>query len=214
MGARRATLTAVIVLLLAACGGGTEELDSDQTTTSTAAPATTEAGNGGGDQDDGDIIEQAAEQFENMVDTEGGSGTVTIGGETWEFQAFESVPTAACDADFFGGFFAVMTDGDDITVPVNGLLVTLPGGDFEDPPEVVVTVNVDGDTEWIADETIYERSPDLPEGIGVTSFTIEGTTASGTALFFDEESSFQFNAGLADEVTLAEGTFTVSCPAG
>lgn len=214
MGTRRATLATAMVLLLAACGGGSEETSSETTSESIAPPTTSETRNDSDGDDTGDLVEEATEQLEAIVDTEGGTGTVTIGDETWEFQAFESVPTAACDADFFGGFFAVMTDGDDITVPVNGLLVTLPGGDFEDPPEVVVTVNVDGDTEWIADETIYERSPDLPEGIGVTSFTIEGTTASGTALFFDEESSFQFNAGLVDEVTLAEGTFTVSCPAG
>lgn len=212
MRARKTALGGVIFVLLVACGGGDGEASSEATDApaATSAPAATVPGVT--DEDgDGDIIDEATEQFEEMVDTEGGFGTVTIGDETWEFEAFESIPIAACDADFFGGFFAVLTDGEDMMQPLNGMTLTLPGGDFTDPPELSVNIAVGGEADWIADETIYERNADLPEGIGVTSFSIDGGTATGTALFYEEESFLQFNAGLGELVT-AEGTFEVTCP--
>jgi len=60
------------------------------------------------------------------------------------------------------------------------------------------------------DETIYEQYAELPAGLGVTSFAIDGATASGSAAFFEQESVYQFNAGNGDLV-VADGTFTVTC---
>jgi len=105
----------------------------------------------------------------------------------------------------------VLTTEGVLSDPLNLMNITLPGGDFQDPPAITVNVAVGGEAEWIADETIYERSPDLPAGIGVTDFSIDGPTASGSAVFYEEESFFQFNAGLADELQMAEGTLRVTC---
>ena len=199
----------VVALVVAACGdsGGSSEDSSEPTTSATQSdvPAADES-----TSTTKDFVEQAQEQLQDAVDTAGGTATVSIGEETWEFEFFESVPFAVCDADFFGGFFAVLTSQDDILVPNNSFNITLPGGDFTDPPSATLTIAVDGDAKWFADETIYERKEDLPPGLGVTSFSIDGNTASGTALFYEEESYFQlFNPEA--ELLMAEGTFEVTC---
>lgn len=53
--------------------------------------------------------------------------------------------------------------------------------------------------------------PGPTPGIGVSDFSIDGQTASGATVFYEEESFFQFNAGLIDELETAEGTFRVTC---
>jgi len=144
-------------------------------------------------------------------DTEGGTASVTIGDETWEFELVEDIPTSRCNANFFGGFVGILTNsGADLSKPIDQLIVMLPGGDFTDPPAVTVNLVASGGAEWIADETIYEQDADLPAGLGVTTFSIDGTTASGSAVFFEQESFYQFNAGLG-ELEVANGTFTVTC---
>ena len=50
-----------------------------------------------------------------------------------------------------------------------------------------------------------------PSAYGVTGFSIDGNTASGTAVFYEQESYHQFHAGNADALLVAEGTFEVSC---
>lgn len=222
---RYVVLVAVLVLVVAACGssdeGGDEEASGGGTETT--------AGSGGG-SDDGanantpsgeestattqDIVEEAEEQLEDAFDTAGGMATVSIDDESWQFELSEEIPIAVCDADFFGGFVAILTtSGADLSgTPFDSMEVRLPGGDYTDPPYVKVTLAINDELEWTADETIYEQSPDLPAGLGVTDFSIDGGTASGTAVFYEEESFFQFNAGLAD-LSMAEGTFEVSCVA-
>lgn len=56
--------------------------------------------------------------------------------------------------------------------------------------------------------------PENPAGIGVTDFSLTGTMASGTAVFFEQESHCQFTAALVDELELADGTFQVTCAGG
>lgn len=206
---------ALFVFVLAACGGDSDESSSDTTSAgdttlaSDQAPEPTDAPDAGS----GDQTESTVASIEDHFDTAGGVATVTIGDETWEFGLPEGHPIANCDADFFGGFVAILTNGSaDISIPADAFSVTLPGGDFTDPPSAAVNLVVDSEAEWIADETIYEQDADLPAGLGVTSFSIDGTTASGTATFFEQESFYQFNAGTGDLVT-ADGTFTVTCAA-
>ena len=106
---------------------------------------------------------------------------------------------------------AILTSsGADLSgAPVNQLTVQLPGGNFTDPPKVEVKLSIDSDLRWIADETFYERSDDLPAGLGVTDFSIDGSTASGTAVFFEEESFHQLFSG--SPLVVEEGTFEVTC---
>ena len=75
-------------------------------------------------------------------DTAGGTATVTIGDETWEFVLVEDIPIANCDADFFGGFVAILTNsGADMSNPMDAFIVQLPGGDFTDPPTIEVKLS-------------------------------------------------------------------------
>lgn len=194
----------VLVLLLAACGG------SDNTTDDDSPSSTTTAATGGTDAPAGSNV-TIPDSVEGVLDTDGGTASVTVGDETWEFVLVEDVPIAACDSDFFGGFLALlMNEGASMTSPMDLVNITLPGGDFKDPPEVTVNLAASGGEEWIADETIYEQNADLPAGLGVTSFSIDGSSASGKAVFFEQESYYQFNAGNGDLV-VKEGTFTVRC---
>ena len=207
---RLALLGLVVILVGAACGG--DDASTGSTSTSAAGVTTTAA--------DASTSTTKAPETETTVgaigdhfDTAGGTATVTIGDETWEFTLPEGHPIATCDADFFGGFVAWLTTGGaDIAEPTDWMSTTLPGGDFTDPPTFTVKLAVSGDAEWIADETIYEQYAGLPDGLGVTSFSIDGTTASGAATFLEQESVYQFNAGNGDLI-VADGTFTVTCVA-
>lgn len=203
----------LIVLVLTACSGDSDESSGNTTAPADTSPSSEQAADPTDTQDAGseDQTDPTEASIGDQFDTTGGVATATIGGETWEFALPEGHPIANCDPDFFGGFVAILTTGTaDISVPADTLSVMLPGGDFTDPPSVVVSLAVNSDAEWIADETIYEQNADLPAGLGVTSFSIDGTTASGTATFFEQESFYQFNAGNGD-LDVADGTFTITC---
>ncbi len=204
-------------LVFAACGGGDEDSTTDARGDEPAASDDAEQSDDAEtpsidvDADVDELVEDAEELLDAMVDDHGGVGVITIGAETWEFTLLPDHILASCDADFFGGFFAILTSNDDIMETGDTLALTLPGGDFTDPPQVTLNIQTAGEAEWIADETWYERYPDLPPGIGVTNFSIDGNTASGTATFFEEESWFQSRAGDASLLQIEEGTFQITC---
>lgn len=201
-------LMVVMTLVAAGCGG--DDSSADPTT----APAN--AGAGQADEPSGSDEPSTnqttiPDDVSDVLDTDGGTGTVTIGDETWAFELVDDFPIASCDPDFFGGFVSFLTNaGAVLGNPTDSMSVMLPGGDFKDPPSVEVNLEASGGDEWVADETVYEQYPQAPAGLGVTSFSIDGKTASGTATFFEQESLFQFNAGNGDLV-VADGSFTVSC---
>jgi hypothetical protein len=203
-------MTVLIALVLAACGGSDSDSDGESPTTSAQGddqPDTTLDGTDSGN----DQTTAPGTDIGDHFDTAGGTATVTIGDETWEFVLVEDLPVVLCDADFFGGFVAILAnEGADLSKGADMFAVTLPGGDFTDPPTASVNLGATSGAEWIADETVYEQYADLPAGLGVTSFSIDGLTASGTAVFFEQESVYQFNAGNGD-LQVADGTFTVSC---
>ena len=205
----------LMVLALAACGGSSDEPSSDSTASASTTSSSEQVADSADVPDAGSDDQTASTvvSIGDHFDTAGGAATATIGDETWEFALPEGHPIANCDADFFGGFVAILTTGtSDISIPADTFSVVLPGGDLTDPPTVALNLAVSSDAEWIADETIYEQNADLPAGLGVTSFSIDGTTASGTATFFEQESFYQFNAGNGDLI-VADGTFTVTCAA-
>lgn len=203
----------MLALVLAACGGTSDESTNDSSASTSNSPESTQASDSSEDvgTSDNQETEPTAGAIGDHFDTAGGAATITIGDVSWDFALPEGHPLAACDADFFGGFVAGLTTGSaDLTEPADWMSVRLPGGDFTDLPAVTVKLTVNSEDEWIADETIYEQNADLPAGLGVTSFSIDGTTASGTATFFEQESFYQFNAGNGDLI-VADGTFTVTC---
>jgi hypothetical protein len=203
-------MTVLIALVLAACGGTEAESAGESPTTGVQGDDEPDNASDATDSDNDETTTPSIEIGDHL-DTAGGTATATIGDETWEFVLVEDIPIANCDSDFFGGFIAILTNaGADLSKPIDAFSVTLPGGDFTDPPTAAVNLAASGGAEWIADETIYERNADLPAGIGVTTFSIDGTTASGSAVFFEQESFYQFNAGNGD-LEVAEGTFTVTC---
>lgn len=203
-------LLVLIALVLGACSGSDDSSrDPSDTPSASTSPSTPES--------DEPVAEETTattqtleEQLDDAFDTAGGTATVSIGTETWVFELFESIPYAVCDSDFFGGFTAVLTSHADLTSQNNGFGMVLPGGDLTEPPSVTVTIADDGDVKWIADETVYEKKDDLPAGLGVTSFSLDGNTASGTALFYEEESYHQLYDP-DNELLTAEGTFEVTC---
>lgn len=201
------TLVGLMLLVLAGCGGSDDSSDGDSaTSTSSGGGQSDDQGSGDDDQ-----ATTSSVSVDDAFDTDGGTGTITIGDETWELELVEAVPIAACDANFFGGFVAILVNpGADMSSPMDLLNVMLPGGDFTDPPSVELNLAASGGDEWVADETIYEQNSELPAGLGVTDFSIDGNTASGSATFFEQESYYQFNAGNGDLI-VADGTFTVTC---
>ncbi|MGI9665972.1 MAG: hypothetical protein ACR2N2_02565 [Acidimicrobiia bacterium] len=205
----------LLALTLVACGGSGDESSDDTSAPTSSAAASDQSSDPSDDTSsvDGQDTDTVPTDVSGVFDTAGGTAAVTIGDQSWEFVLPEDHPIANCDADFFGGFVAILTnEGAVITSPSDVMALALPGGDFDDTPSLEVKLQIDSEDEWIADETIYEQNADLPAGLGVTDFTIDGTTASGTATFFEQESYYQFNAGNGD-LRVADGTFTVTCVA-
>lgn len=184
-------------LVLAACGGGgTGDDDQAATTAAVASPettvqapeptTTTEA-----TQDTGDAEEDSTAQ----PTTSGrGSGSITVGGETYLFAVVDD--EGSCDPDLFGvGFSAVLTrvdqDGNPIEMQdrpgsTEGVTVALP---FEADTGGVIGGNFAG-TAW---------SAGLDEESSIDSASIDGPRAEGTATF------------VTGDGEVVQGTFEVTC---
>lgn len=211
MRRRLLVIISVLVLVVAACSGsgddGTGDNSPDPTPTSGS-----EDGSGGSDNgDDGGSGDDTPTDSGDETSSDGiGTATVTIGDTTYEFAPMFDGPGFQCNPDFFGGFFVVATDGP-VTQGPNSIGASL--GISGETPEVTLRVESGGDAdiEWIADAGKYDDLDDLPEGIGVTDFSIDGNTASGTGVFFNENSYWAVLGGVADEVEVASGSFEITC---
>ena len=131
--------------------------------------------------------------------TEGTIGIVTIGDDRWEF--FPEGPVGTCDADFFGGFTAVLySEGF-----VNSLNVDLvPDGSRVS----TVTMKLQGeDLDLVADEEA-EWAAVAPGTSAVLEYSIDGPTASGRVSFINEDRAFNAANFPLDAI---EATFTVTC---
>jgi hypothetical protein len=133
------------------------------------------------------------------------TATVTIGDQTWTFD----VSTLCLSA--FGAFGADGKAADGSDVDVN---VSLPPNDWEtrsdsadwDPPSVRLGDD-ENDLDWVAGgDVITALTGVTPEMSQVTSFMIDGSTASGTAVFVE---SYAVLKGEAPQPV--EGSFAVSC---
>jgi hypothetical protein len=225
----RRWVAAVAALLLAvsACGGSDEAASQDDassgggsTTTIAATPAA-----GGGDQAGDDSSSGGTPSDDGASgDDQGaaavsgiGRGSVTINGETYYFGE-TSFPALQCNPNLFGVFFVVlqMVDEQGNEIPGGGGLQLVLLQEGSDPEELdqrnEARVAIEAlDQEWIADEEdIAERS--LEAGTSqVDSYTIDGSRATGTATFYEENSYWASVGDASNAVNVTEGTFEVTC---
>lgn len=211
---RRLTVVGLVIaiaLLAAACGdsggdaGATDPQDVTTTTapdaTTTTQPSGSDDGGSSGDGANGDALQASA----------------TIDGVTYTF-GDTGFAAQQCRPDFFGGFFAVLYMVDDQgnpnieggTINVALLHEDTDPAELDQWPEVTVSI-ADPDLKWIAAEKGNEGITIDPGISQVDSYTIEGTTVSGTASFYEQNSYWAVAGGQAEELVTATGTFEVSC---
>lgn len=204
---RRLWILAIFALVLAACGGGEADPTNDTETpgtTAQGAPATTQ-GN--------DSSSATTEAPSDGGGSSGGvsTGTVTIGNETYEYED-TGFPGLRCDPDAFGVAFlaALQSSEGAVDGKIGSLVVGIPFKGEEATagilPELSASV---GDLDWQANEArAAER--DIPAGSSqVDSYEIDGNTISGTATFYEENSSFS-----GGDLVVEKGTFEVTCVEG
>lgn len=189
-------------LLVVACGGD----DGDGATAAPAAEATNAPA---ADVTDAPL-EQAVDAFENL-DFGDGTASVTLGGETIEFslgtgEDADGNPRVGACREVFGILQVAGWAADGRDIQLDAMIPPVDWETFDDgrydPASVEVEI-AEGNQQLIADaQRAEERGW---EGSAVTDFENDGTTASGSASFYD---SFAFGDEPPD---LVEGTFTFSC---
>lgn len=198
---------AVVALLLAACGGG-----GDSTATTTAAPASdsaaetdteteTEDGTAAAQAttdeaaaDEGDATAEAPGERSAVITVDGESTTYALDDVTFSpVEGVDDLTFETCNPDFFGSgrFYAI-----GYAVDADGELIM---GDDDQPGTFTMDLPPD---DW---ETAQRDAPEFEikhagldieiatpeEAAGETmSWSIDDTTASGTAVFVDFENSY------------------------
>ncbi|MGK2947987.1 MAG: hypothetical protein ACSLFP_05395 [Acidimicrobiales bacterium] len=170
-------LIAVLSVVLVGCG------DDDSTGSDGAGEAESSIG------DDGSLDESGDDEATAGDDT----ATVVVGDTTYEF-------TMTYCASFMDGLAG---SGDALDGSGTTLTISLPPEGLGDIPSI--TVDSD-DRRWEADETLADMLGNLEAGLSeVTSFTVDGLRASGSASFVD---TFSAATGGAEAI---EGSFEMSC---
>ena len=207
----------LIVLVLAACGGGTD-----------AAEDPGGNGSGGGlsaaSDNDGDGAEPAGSETDVSGDSDAGTArntsvTITVDGETQTYavddvvfsqvEGVDDLTFERCSPDFFGSgrFYAIgyaVDDNGEVLVaddgsPAGQFNMDLPPDDWEatqrDAPEFSIQINgLDIDI----------ATPEEAAG-GTMAWTVDDTSAKGTAVFVDFENTYTVEFDL-----LCEGSPTVA----
>lgn len=206
-----------MALLIAACGGdsGDESTDAtvaDATDTTAADASDTTTAPEPDDSGEATTTTTASDDGDDAGAAGGVStGTVTVGGETYEFLD-TGFPGIQCDPDAFGVAFLAGLQTEEATDGVVGsLVVGIPFPGEEETaglmPEVQASV---GDVEWIANPEHAELNG-IPAGSSqVDAYEIDGNTITGTATFYERNSSF----GDAADLIVETGTFEVTCAEG
>jgi len=204
------TLSLVMLLLVAACGGGSGDQGTDE-------PAT--EGNGGqtvttdADTDDTGQTPTTATSSGADSDDQGSSvdvsvGTVTVAGETYHF-ADTGFPGLQCMPSSFNvAFLAALRQVDENGGELDGSLsVGIPFKGEEETAGIMPELDASvGDLDWIANPEHADLNG-IPAGSSqVDSYEIDGDTITGTATFYEENSSY----GDGDLV-VEQGTFEVTC---
>jgi len=203
----------VLSLVAVACGGSDSNADEGNDDV-----ATTEASDGtvAPSDDDEASVDTTTPTADDDPDGSATGGEnvaiVTIGDQTWEFDANPEGPITDCDPDFFGAFWVIgeAEDGSSLN------LLLPPEGDpnFDDPPSVRVADRAT-EADWTADVTLIETAnygDVLVEGDSqLDTYSVDGNTASGTATFVDENQIFAVLGGSTEAVEPMSGSFEVSC---
>ena len=95
----------------------------------------------------------------------------------------------------------------------NGAEVTLSiQSPTPDGPAIVQAGTTASGELWMADAAVYQRAPDLPEGVGA-SLEVDGSRITGSGTFFEERSlSAALQVGGTYETGVRAGSFEVTCP--
>ncbi|MEX1281448.1 MAG: hypothetical protein AB1Z55_12100 [Acidimicrobiia bacterium] len=212
-------MLAVLALVVAACGGSDDAADAGQAeaTSTTAAAADDPGGDDAGDEEAPASTAADDDDAPAAAPVDGvGTATVTIDGETYEFG--DAGIASQCLSDLSGVFsvalYLVGDDGaPDLGAGSLSLFLVQEGsdiGDLDQRPEAVVTIGSTSES-WVASEAKAEEF-ELEAGTSqVDAYEIDGTSASGTATFIEENSYFAFSGGSADEIRTATGEFEVTC---
>jgi hypothetical protein len=212
-----AGLSVLFVLLAAGCGGG-ESDDSASSTESSEADSssggTEEAGDDNGTESGAEGEEaESAPEAEPEPEQEAGGGeraVVTIGEE--QFSSDQSVVCISLGGAVGGTFF---NDAGDIEITID-----VPPEDWQSspddwqPPSVQVDDARDPQNErqWEAREQNATELTFVPEGASqVDSFSVSGSSASGSATFIDVDAAFVALAEGTDPPEPVTGTFEISC---
>ena len=188
-------LLLVLGLLTAACGGGGDDATADSNPSPTTSPSNEASDQPGTTAPADEPADKPADEPGSSSD--GNKGVVTIGDQTYEFDADASI-VGRCEPDFFGAFWFIGTGPDGTGL---GMLI-IPEEAVNHSETSTITVNLKDseDRNWRADEDGGEGAT-AGEG-SVTSFTVDGNTVSGTASFVDT---------YGPDGATAEGTFTATC---
>jgi hypothetical protein len=224
----------VLALSAAACGGGE---DGDAGASGTEAPADSEEeseerdpeedASGAGDSEDAGSDDGESESVSDQ-DSGGSSNrsaVITVDGETLNYsmddvtfsnvEGMDDLTFETCSPDFFGSGryyaigYAVDDDGEVIVGDDGGIasqfVVNLPPDDWQetqrDAPEFEITLN-----DLDLDIATLDEAESMAPGQEM-SWTIDDTTASGTAVFVDFDNSYvvEFELVCEGEPTITAG---------
>ena len=200
--------------IAAGCGGGDDDPDTSAADTETAATSDDSSA----DADD-TSTDDASTETDTEADDDGdsaaavdapapGTATVTIGGET--FVADQQVVCVQI-GDAIGGSW---NDGDAIAISID-----LPPQDWETSPDgwTAPSVRVDDDRDQ-ANVAQFQANPEMAamlsvgeEASMVTSWAVDGSSASGTAVFVEFFGSMAAIGLGEDAPAPVEGTFSLTC---
>lgn len=211
--ATTSTLRLVAAVLLAAvvaagCGGSDDDTDAAESDSSTDTSATepdeADAGEGEGESESGSGNDAAA-----VTDAPAaGTATVTIGDAT--FVADQQVVCVQI-GDAIGGSW---NDGADIAISID-----LPPQDWETSPDgwTAPSVRVDDDRDQAA-VAQFQANPEMAAMLSVgedasmvTSWAVDGSSASGTGVFVEFFGSMAAISTGEDPPAPVEGTFSLTC---
>lgn len=219
MGWRGSRLTALLaaIALVVACGGGEDGSAGSDPSDGSEAESSEDADSSEEEQAESSAEDQGGETAEEEPGER--MAVISIDGEATSFdlddltfssvEGVDDITFETCDPDFFGSGrfyaigYAVASDGeillDDDGQPLGSLIMDLPPDDWEaterDAPDFEVQVG---------DLDIEIAGPEEAAG-GTMSWTIDDTTASGTAVFVDFENTYT-----VDFEVVCEGSPTVS----
>jgi len=212
---RLLTLSLAAGLVVSACGGSDGSDDPQATTIAATDNNETEATTASDNDETGPTTATpttgGADDEPDAPAPDASVGTLTVAGETYSF-ADTGFPGLQCMPSAFGvAFLSGLQLVDENGEGVQGnLAVNIPFKGEEETAGILPAVrgNV-GDLEWIADPEHADRNSILQGSSQVDSYEIDGNTITGTATFYEENSSF----GQGDLI-VEQGTFEVTCADG